>query len=225
MLADPGRCGAGAGCQASPVSPSSASSLLTAMVQGATLDGPVASEYSGAAWVMTTPNARRRPRCSCCSHRDPGLRLARASRSCGRDRRSPPGYYALGGDAPGAPKVVYTQRRGDITYRYGAQSGELVVTGASHHRLTGTFSFSGVFIGTCTTTSVGAVSCTHAGPAEAEALVLTAPGRSKPSGPSRAPAGGDRCPRRRPRSSDPDLVSDSGMAVARIRSGSAGPCR
>lgn len=167
------------GCQQTPVGPGPlTSSWLTATVQGSTLEGPLSAEYAGSGQFLTTPNARR-PAAPALfllksqgagAAQDDGFELWKSGSAI-----PDAGSYSLGPQlATDTFAMVFTQRRGNVTYRYGAQSGDLHIHSASPERLTGTFTFTGVFTGTCTT-SGGAGRCDPAAPA-ADAPTLTVSG-------------------------------------------------
>ena len=137
------------------------SSWLTATLNGTTVDGEISMSYSGTGHFTTT--GLRRPAApplfllhsrGIGDARDEGFELARAG-----DALPAPGRYALGAQqGANAFQMIFAQRRGDVTYRYTAQSGELHIAASSPQQIAGTFTFRSVFSGTCTGTD-GRVEC------------------------------------------------------------------
>ena len=138
-----------AACQSNPAAPESPA-WFSATLAGTTVEGAISASYSGTGHFTTTDV--RRPAApplvllrseGVGDAKDDGFELSRAGLTL-----PAAGTYALGAGA-NAFQAVFTQKRGSVTHRYAAQSGELHITAASAERISGTFTFRGVFAGTC----------------------------------------------------------------------------
>lgn len=144
-------------CEADPTGSSNPSHFA------ATIEGSISASYEGTGHFSTT--TQRRPAAppvfflhsrGAGEARNQGFEFSR------RGAELPAvGTYTLGRQSGDLAEfnAAYSHQQGNVTYRYAAQSGELHITTSTPQRIAGTFRFSGVFAGTCTS-SRGSVTCT-----------------------------------------------------------------